>query len=310
MSSRFLRILPIIITACVVSVPGHAAPIRYHTVTVDGLNIFYREAGQVDAPTLLLLHGFPTSSRMYQGLMPLLADRYHLVAPDYPGFGLSAAPAADKFAYTFAHLTQVMDHFTAALGLKRYSLYMCDYGGDVGLRLAILHPERVQALIVQNANISEAGESQLWGVRRAYWKDRARYEGELRQNLSSLEADRGRHVGSSTHPERFDPDSWNDEYAFLSRLGEEQIQLDLFYDYRSNQAAFPAWNDWLKAHRPPTLVLWGRHDSSFTVAGALAYGDDLPEAEIHLLDAGHFALDEATPEIAQLTRAFLDENVK
>jgi pimeloyl-ACP methyl ester carboxylesterase len=287
-----------------------AEPMSYRTVTVDGVKIFYREAGPADGPVLLLLHGFPTSSRMYQGLMPLLADRYHVIAPDYPGFGLSDAPPKDKFAYSFDHITTVMEHFTEALGLKHYSLYMCDYGGDVGLKLAIAHPERIQALIVQNANISEEGESPLWVTRRAYWADRAAYEGKIQANLSSLDADRGRHVGSSPHPERYNPDAWNDEYAFLSRPGEEAIQLDLFYDYRSNQAAFPAWQDWLKQHQPPTLVLWGRYDTSFTIEGALTYAKALPNAEVHLLDAGHFALDEATPEIAQLTRAFLDETVK
>ena len=287
-----------------------AEPMSYRTVTVDGLKIFYREAGPADAPVILLLHGFPTSSRMYQGLMPLLADRYHLIAPDYPGFGMSDAPPGTKFAYTFDHLTAVMDDFAEALGLKHYSLYLCDYGGDVGLKLAIAHPERVQALIVQNANISEQGESSLWVVRRAFWADRAANEAVLRKNLASLEADRGRHVGFSPHPEDIDPDTWNDEYAFLSRPGELDIQSSLFYDYRTNQAAFPAWNDWLKQHQPPTLVLWGKYDSSFTIAGALVYGEDMPEAEIHLLDAGHFALDEATPEIASLMRAFLDKEVK
>jgi pimeloyl-ACP methyl ester carboxylesterase len=303
-SARFLWILSLL------PMTALAEPMTYHTVMVDGVKLFYREAGPKDAPTLLLLHGFPTSSRMYQGLMPLLADRYHLIAPDYPGFGLSDAPPPEKFAYTFDHITQVMDDFTQALGLKHYSLYMCDYGGDVGMKLAIAHPERLQALIVQNANISEAGESQLWVVRRAYWADRAGNEDKIRANLSSLDADRLRHVGSSSHPERYDPDAWDDEYAFLSRPGEEQIQLGLFYDYRTNQAAFPAWNAWLKRHQPPMLVLWGRYDASFTVQGALAYGEDLPQAEIHLLDAGHFALDEATPEIAQLTRDFLDQTVK
>ena len=287
-----------------------ADPMSYKTVTVDGLKIFYREAGPADGPVVLLLHGFPTSSRMYQGLMPLLADRYHVIAPDYPGFGNSDAPPKDKFAYTFDHITQVMDDFTQALGLKHYNMYMCDYGGDVGLKLAIAHPERVQALIVQNANISEEGESQLWVIRRAYWADRAAYEGKIRANLSSLEADRLRHVGTSPHPERYNPDAWNDEYAFLSRPGEEDIQLDLFYDYRTNQAAFPAWQEWLKQHQPPTLVLWGRYDASFTIDGALTYAKALPNAEVHLLDASHFALDEATPEIAMLVRAFLEQNVK
>lgn len=292
------------------AVPALAEPMTYNTVTVDGVKIFYREAGPKDAPTILLLHGFPTSSRMYQGLMPLLADRYHLIAPDYPGFGMSDAPPPDKFAYTFVHIASVMDDFTQAIGLKKYSLYMCDYGGDVGLLLVIAHPERIQTLIVQNANISEAGESKLWVVRRAYWADRAGNEDKIRANLSSLDADRGRHLGTTPHPERINPDSWNDEFAFLSRPGEEDIQLDLFYDYRNNQAAFPAWNEWLQKHQPPTLVLWGKYDTSFTIAGALAYGQDLPNAEIHLLDSGHFSLDEATPEIAQLMRAFLDKEVK
>lgn len=299
-----------ILSLCLIALPAWAEPMSYHTLAVDGVKIFYREAGPKDAPTLILLHGFPTSSRMYQGLMPLLADRYHLIAPDYPGFGLSDAPSEDKFAYTFDHITQVMDDFTQALGLKRYSLYMCDYGGDVGLKLAIAHPERVQALIVQNANISEEGESPLWVIRRAYWADRATYEDKIRANLSSLEADRLRHVGTSPHPERYDPDAWNDEYAFLSRPGEEQVQLALFYDYRTNQAAFPAWQDWLKKHPLPTLVLWGRYDASFTIEGALTYAKLLPDAEVHLLDASHFALDEATPEIAQLTRDFLDRTLR
>ncbi len=290
--------------------PAWAEPMTYNTVTVDGVKVFYREAGPKDAPVLLLLHGFPTSSRQFQGLMPLLADRYRVIAPDYPGFGNSDAPPEDQFAYTFDHITQVMDDFTQALGLKHYSLYMCDYGGDFGLKLAIAHPERIQTLIVQNANISEEGESQLWVTRRAFWADRAAYEGKIQANLSSLDADRGRHVGTSPHPERYNPDAWNDEYAFLSRPGEEQKMVDLFYDYRHNQEAFPAWQDWLKQHQPPTLVLWGKYDTSFTVAGALTYEKLLPNAEVHLLNAGHFSLDEATPEIAELMRAFLAENVK
>ncbi|HEV2110086.1 MAG TPA: alpha/beta hydrolase [Gammaproteobacteria bacterium] len=306
---RLLSLLTVL-AGLTAAVPAWAEPMSYNTITVDGVKIFYREAGPKDAPTILLLHGFPTSSRMFQGLMPLLADRYHLIAPDYPGFGMSDAPPSDSFAYTFDRITQVMDDFTQALGLKHYSLYMCDYGGDVGLKLAIAHPERIQALIVQNANISEEGESELWVVRRAYWTDRAAYEGKIQANLSSLDADRGRHVGSSPHPERYNPDAWNDEYAFLSRPGEEQKMLDLFYDYRTNQAAFPAWQAWLKQHQPPTLVVWGKYDTSFTIAGALTYAKALPNAEVHLLNAGHFALDEATPEIAELMRAFLASNVK
>ncbi len=303
------RLLPALFLL-LAAAPAWGDPMTYNTVTVDGVKIFYREAGPKDAPVVLLLHGFPTSSRQFQGLMPLLADRYRVIAPDYPGFGNSDAPPENQFAYTFDHITQVMDDFIQALGLKHYSLYMCDYGGDFGLKLAIAHPERIQTLIVQNANISEEGESQLWVTRRAFWADRAAYEGKIQANLSSLDADRGRHVGTSPHPERYNPDAWNDEYAFLSRPGEEQKMVDLFYDYRHNQEAFPAWQDWLKQHQPPTLVLWGKYDTSFTVAGALTYEKLLPNAEVHLLDAGHFSLDEATPEIAELMRAFLAENVR
>ena len=297
---------PLLLLVCaLVASDCTAEPVTYHTVKVDGLDIFYREAGPVDAPTILLLHGFPTSSRMFDGLMPLLADRYHLVAPDYPGFGHSDAPPPEDFAYTFDNISKVMGDFTQTLGLRRYSLYMFDYGSPVGFRLAIAHPERIRSLIVQNANGSEEGLSDAWKLRRAFWADRPGYEGQIRQASLSFAATRQRHLSSSPHPERMDPDTWQDEYAFLSRPGEDRIQLDLIYDYRSNVAAYPSWDAYLTKYRPPTLVLWGRYDPAFTVAGALAYGRDLPEAEIHLLDAGHFALDEAAPEIAALMRHFL-----
>ena len=277
----------------------------HRTVTVDGLTIFYREAGPRDAPALLLLHGFPSSSRMYQPLLTRLADRYHLVAPDYPGFGHSGAPEPAAFAYTFDHLAAVMDRFTQALGLTRYVLFVQDYGGPVGFRLALAHPERVLALVVQNAVAHEAGLGPLWDARRAYWADRKTNEANLRANFLSLETTRARHLGTSPHPERYDPDLWTDEFAFLSRPGQIEIQSDLFYDYRTNVASYPVWQAWLRAHRPATLVLWGRYDPSFAVAGAEAYRRDLPEAEIHLLDAGHFALDEVPDEIATLTGRFL-----
>jgi pimeloyl-ACP methyl ester carboxylesterase len=283
------------------------ATTTYHSVAVDGLNIFYREAGPKDAPTLLLLHGFPSSSRMFDPLIPLLADRYHLVAPDYPGFGHSDAPPPERFAYTFDHLAAVIDDFTQALGLDRYALYLQDYGGPVGFRLALAHPERVRALVIQNAVAHEVGlDDKLWATRRAYWRDRAGHEAAVRANFISAEATRLRHVGTSPHPERYNPDLWTDELAFLTRPGEDRIQLDLFYDYQTNVASYPLWRAWLRQHRPPTLVVWGRYDPSFTVAGAEAYGRDVPDAEIHLLDAGHFALDEASDEIAGYVRRFLD----
>ena len=279
--------------------------LTYRWLTVDGLRLFYREAGPPGAPVVLLLHGFPSSSRMYGGLMPLLADRYRLIAPDYPGFGHSDAPDPRSFAYTFDHIASVTDQFIAALGLERYVLFVQDYGGPVGFRLALAHPERVQALIIQNAVAHEEGLGPLWETRRQFWRDRAGNEAKLRANFTSLEATRQRHLGTSPHPERYDPDSWTDEFAFLSRPGMAAIQSDLFYDYRTNVASYPNWQAWLRQHKPPTLVLWGRFDASFTVAGATAYASDVPDAEIHLLDAGHFAMDEKLDEVAELTRHFL-----
>lgn len=282
-----------------------ALPTIYQTVTVDGLRIFYREAGPKHAQTVLLLHGFPSSSRMYERLLSSLSDRYHLIAPDYPGFGHSDAPSPTDFSYTFDHLADVMARFTEILGLTHYVLFMQDYGGPVGFRLALAHPERVQAMIVQNAVAHDQGLGPLWEARKAYWADRNANEEKLRANLMSLEATRQRHVGSSPHPERYDPDLWNDELAFLSRPGQDRIQSDLFYDYRTNVASYPRWQAWLRQHRPRLLVLWGVYDPSFAVAGAEAYRADVPTAEVHLLQAGHFALDEAPQEVTNLTRQFL-----
>ena len=282
-----------------------SATLRYRTVEVDGVRIFYREAGPHDAPTILLLHGFPSSSRMYDTLMPLLADRYHVVAPDYPGFGHSDAPSPDAFPYTFDYLAEVIEGFVEALGLDRYVFFQQDYGGPIGMRLAVRHPERVRAIIVQNAVSHEEGLGPLWEARRAFWLDRAAYEKTVAAAFTSLEGARQRHVGCSPHPERYNPDSWTDEAAMLSRPGQARIQSDLLFDYQNNVAAYPAWQAWLRAHQPPMLVVWGRYDPSFTVAGALAYAGDVPDAEIHILDAGHFALDEKVDEIAALIRAFL-----
>jgi pimeloyl-ACP methyl ester carboxylesterase len=277
----------------------------YRTIKIDGLDIFYREAGPRDAPTLLLLHGFPSSSRMYEPLLTRLSDRYRLVAPDYPGFGHSDAPDAKAFTYTFDHIATVMDHFTETLGIAHYVLYVQDYGGPVGFRLALAHPDRVQALIVQNAIAHEDGLGPLWEKRRAFWADRATHEAALRENLISLAATKLRHIGSSPNVEAYDPDLWTDEFAFLNRPGELEIQTDLFYDYRTNVAAYPAWQAWLKAHQPPTLVVWGKYDPSFLVAEAEAYRRDVPQAEIHVIDAGHFALDEKADEVAAYVRDFL-----
>lgn len=282
--------------------------VYYRHVDVDGVSIFYREAGRPDAPVLLLLHGFPSSSRMFEPLLSRLADSYHLIAPDYPGFGHSGAPDAKTFEYTFDHLADVMDHFVEKLGIRQYVLCMQDYGGPVGFRLALAHPERVQALIIQNAVSHEDGLGPLWEKRRAFWRDRAANESGLRDNLMSRAAARQRHVGTSPNAENYDPDLWDDEFAFLSRPGQAEIQSDLFYDYRTNVASYPAWQAWMKQRQPPTLVVWGKYDPSFLVAEAEAYRRDLPRAEIHVIEAGHFALDEKPHETAVLIRKFLVGN--
>jgi pimeloyl-ACP methyl ester carboxylesterase len=317
--SSFKRALATAAAATVLSAPGaHAggapssstspstsATISYHTTTVEGVKVFYREAGSPTAPTLLLLHGFPSSSRMFDTLIPLLADRYHLVAPDYPGFGQSDAPAASEFGYTFDHLASVIDKFTEQLGLKEYAMYVQDYGGPIGFRLALTHPERIRAIVVQNAVSDEAGLGPAWESRKAYWADRAKHEDMVIPSFTSLETAKLRHVGTSPHPERYNPDTWLDEYAQLSRPGQRQIQSDLFYDYRNNVASYPLWQAWMRQHQPKMLVLWGRYDPSFAVGGAPAYKRDVPKAEVHILDAGHFALDEKLDEIAALMRDFL-----
>jgi pimeloyl-ACP methyl ester carboxylesterase len=279
--------------------------VLYRSVEVDGLSIFYREAGRPDAPVLLLLHGFPSSSRMYEPLLTRLSAHYRLVAADYPGFGHSDAPPADRFSYTFDRIARVMQHFTEALGLDRYALYMQDYGGPVGFRLAMAHPERIAAFIIQNAVAHEDGLGPLWQKRREFWADRAANEASLRANFSSFAATKQRHVGSNPNPETLDPDRWTDEFAFLSRPGEDDIQIDLFYDYRTNVASYPAWGAWLRRHQPPTLVMWGKYDPSFQVAETAAYQRDLPNAEVHILDAGHFALYDEPDEVARLIVDFL-----
>ncbi|MCP9271861.1 alpha/beta fold hydrolase [Mycolicibacterium arenosum] len=277
----------------------------YRSVAVGGLDVFYREAGPADAPAVLLLHGFPSSSRMWQPLLDRLGDRYRLVAPDYPGFGHSSAPAAADFDYTFDHLTDVVEAFTDAVGLARYALVVQDYGGPVGMRLAVRRPERLTALVVQNAVCHDDGLGPLWETRRAFWNDRAAHEAALRENFFSPNATRLRHVGNSPRPERYDPDLWTDELAFLGRPGQHDIQTDLFYDYRTNVASYPAWQQWLREHQPKLLVVWGRHDPSFETGEAYAYQRDVAKAEVHVIDAGHFALDEAADEVSALVNRFL-----
>ena len=277
----------------------------YRAVRVDGLSIFYREAGPKGARTLLLLHGLPSSSRMFEPLYARLADRYHLVAPDYPGFGHSDWPDPKQFAYTFDHIAEVMTHFTEALGLTRYTLYMQDYGGPVGFRMALAHPERIEALIVQDAVAHNTGLGANWETRRAFWADRAANESALRANLLSLEATRTRHVGSDPNVERYDPDVWTDEFRFLSQPGQADIQTELFYDYRANVENYPKWQAWMREKQPRLLVLWGKYEASFDASEPEAYRREVPSAQVHVVDGGHFALDTAADEIAARVREFM-----
>ena len=281
------------------------SPTVYRTTEVDGVSIFYREAGPKDAPTILFLHGLPSSSRMFEPLFARLSDRYHMIAPDYPGFGHSDWPDPKHFTYTFDHYAEIMNHFTEALGLSRYTLYMQDYGGPVGFRMALSHPERIEALIVQNAVAHNEGLGPLWKTRREYWADRAANENALRANLLSLEATRKRHIGNDPNVERYDPDLWTDEYYFLNQPGQAEIQSDMFYDYRTNVESYPKWQAWMREKQPRLLVVWGKYDSSFDPGEPERYRKDVPNAEVHVLDASHFALDTAADEIAAFVGKFV-----
>ncbi|MBE1547335.1 pimeloyl-ACP methyl ester carboxylesterase [Mycobacterium sp. OAS707] len=288
--------------------PTEQRPVAYKTADVDGLSIFYREAGPTDGPVVLLLHGFPSSSRMFDPLFARLSDRFHLIAPDLPGFGHSDWPDPAKFAYTFDHLATVVDHFTEKLGLSQYNLSFQDYGADVGMRMVVAHPERLQSLIIQNAALHADALGPLWDARRAFWADRVAHEAQFRRNFLSLEATRQRHVGTDPNIERYDPDLWTDEYRFLTDPAQGNIQVDLFYDYRTNVSSYDAWDAWLREHKPRTMVLWGKYDPSFLIAETAADQRDIPGAELHIVDGGHFALDTAASEMADYIRNFLSAN--
>ena len=280
------------------------ATTTYHKAKVDGVGIFYREAGPRDAPTIVLLHGFPSSSREFDTLIPLLATRYHLIAPDFPGFGQSDSPPPTSYSYTFDHLAKTTDGLLEALNIKNYSLYLHDYGAPVGFRIILAHPERLHALIIQNGNAYNEGLGAKWAKIAEYWADPKAHP-EVVDAFLSFDATKQRHIAGAAHPERFNPDTWTDEYAHLSRLGQHEIQAELLYDYRTNVASYSQWQAWLREHRPPTLVAWGANDPSFIAAGAEAFRRDLPDAEIHLLNAGHFAMDEANDDIARLILEFM-----
>lgn len=275
------------------------------SVDVDGVKIFYREAGDASAPALLLLHGFPTSSHMYRNLIPALADRFHVIAPDLPGFGFSDAPDRTSFPYSFDHLAAVMERFTEILGLSRFALQVFDYGAPIGLRLALNRPERIAAIITQNGNAYLEGLSEGFNPIQTYWGDPTPENRAALTGFLQAETTRWQYVHGAHDPDLIAPESYSLDQALLDRPGMAEIQLDLFLDYRTNVALYPAFQDYFRAHQPPLLAVWGKNDPFFLPPGAEAFRRDLPNAEIHLLDAGHFALETKGPEIAQLIRAFL-----
>jgi pimeloyl-ACP methyl ester carboxylesterase len=285
--------------------------VTHRTVKVGDLDIFYREAGPKDAPAVLLLHGFPTSSQMFRNLIPALADEYRVVAPDYPGYGHSSMPPRDQFAYTFDNLARVIDEFTKAVGLTRYALYVQDYGAPIGYRLAVAHPERVTAIVVQNGNAYDEGlDNDFWKPLKAYWQEPA--SKEKRDNLRGFleyEATKWQYTHGVKDPELVSPDGPAHDQFLLDRPGNDEIQLDLFLSYGSNPPLYPKWQEYFRTHQPRVLIAWGKNDQIFPPAGAEPYKRDLKTLEYHLLEAGHFALETEGDTIAGLMREFLGKHV-
>ena len=280
--------------------------IQNQTISVDGQTIFYREAGNKEkTPTILLLHGFPTSSHMFRNLIPALADKFHLIAPDYPGFGNSSMPTVDGFQYTFDHLAEIVDKFIERMGLEKYSIYLMDYGAPIGFRLAVKHPERMEALIVQNGNAYDEGLREFWDPLKAYWSEPNEKNKDALKKFLTIEATRWQYTHGVKNENAISPDNWLLDQLLLDRPGNKEIQLQLFYDYRSNPPLYPQWQDYFRKYQPPTLVVWGRNDFIFPQEGAIPYQRDLKNIEVHLLDTGHFALEEEGELIAELISRFL-----
>ena len=286
------------------------ATTHYRTIRIDGVDLFYREAGSKAAPLVVLLHGFPTSSRMYRNLIPALASRYHVIAPDYPGFGQSSVPNRKQFEYRFARFAELIDGLLAQLGADRYALYVQDYGAPVGFRLALKHPERVTALIVQNGNAYDEGLGDFWKPLKAYWAGGTKAQREALRAGLTLGATKSQYLHGVRDPSRIDPDSWALDQALLDRPGVDEIMLDLFKDYGSNVALYPKFQEFFRTRRPPTLIVWGKNDVIFPAEAARPYLRDLPDAELHLLDTGHFALEDKGDEIAALINDFLGRELR
>ena len=293
--------------------PAEAAPpaaVRYETAKVGDLDIFYRSAGPKDAPVVLLLHGFPTSSHMFRDLIPALADTYRVIAPDYPGYGQSSAPSRDTFAYTFDHLAEIIDKFTETLGLDRYALYVQDYGAPIGYRLASAHPERITAIVVQNGNAYDEGlDNDFWKPIKAYWKEPTTVNREALRGLLSYDATRWQYTHGARDKANISPDGPAYDQYLLDRKGNAEIQLDMLLSYGSNPPLYPKWQAYFRKYQPPMLIAWGKNDQIFPPAGAEPYRRDLKTLEVHLLDTGHFALEEENAAIAGLMRYFLGKHV-
>jgi pimeloyl-ACP methyl ester carboxylesterase len=288
-----------------------AARVAYRTVTIDGLDIFYREAGPKNAPVVLLLHGFPTSSHMFRNLIPALADEFHLVAPDYPGFGNSSMPTVDQFTYSFDNLAEVVGKFTEQVGLDKYSLYVMDYGAPIGYRLATRYPDRVQAFVVQNGNAYDEGlDNDFWKPIKEYWQEKTAERETALRPLFTREATMWQYTDGVRDKEAISPDNWNVDQPLLDRPGNAEIQLALFHSYGSNPPLYPKWQSYFRDYQPPTLIVWGKNDKIFPAAGAEPYQRDLKNLQFNLLDTGHFALEEDGDVIAELMRSFLRKNVK
>jgi pimeloyl-ACP methyl ester carboxylesterase len=285
--------------------------VTYRKIKIDSVDIFYREAGLVTAPVVLLLHGFPSSSHMFRNLIPLLADDYHVIAPDFPGYGHSSAPPVGEFSYTYDRFTEIIEQFTEKLGLASYAIYLSDIGASVGYRLAVKHPERVTALIIQN------GEAYLEGINRelfkpllAYWQDRSKEkEAPLREWLLTIEGTKWHYVHGVRNEAAISPDNWVIDQALEDRPGNKEIQLSILYDAKTNLESYAKWQEYFRKYQPPALIVWGKNDGIFTVEGARLYQKDLRDAEFHLLDTGHFALEEDLGQIASLMRDFLGRKV-
>jgi pimeloyl-ACP methyl ester carboxylesterase len=285
--------------------------VHYEYANVDGMKIFYREAGNPSSPTILLLHGFPTSSHMYRNLIPLLADKYHVIAPDLPGFGFSDAPDRTKYKYTFENIASTMDKFTEVMGLKKFAIQVFDYGAPTGYRIALKHPERITAIISQNGNAYDEGLGKDWSPIQKYWKEPTEANRAALKGFLKLDVIRDyQYVNGSSAPNLVAPESYTLDAALLARPGNEDIQLDLFLDYASNVALYPKFHEYFRKYHPPLLAVWGKNDPLFIPSGAEAYKKDLPNADVHLYNAGHFALESDLEEITQEIRKFLAKNLK